>query len=880
MTDRRGGRSRPAGEIGPEGGSKAVTVSLGGRPLAVGAAALAAGACAGVSLSLFHSPIAFALGALAALASGLAFWRESSRSLAWPLVALALGLARGAAVGPPVRDAPLDEALSVESFDALAPRDKARAREPLLIEGLVLESERSAPGLRRVLLELSARELLSGSALQPAASARALLAFAESDDPAVLRLKDREVPRRGDRIRLLARLHLPSPALNPGAPDRRRQLWLRGIAYEGSAAEDGLRILARGPRWQRRMAELRERFADRCAEVCASRERGALVAALAVGLRADLPRETDDELAASGLIHLLASAGLHLAAVCLLVQWVVARLWLRTRWASGVRASAVGALFALPFAAAEVALLGASWPAVRAGLSAALWLLAGASDRRSDSITALTLSAALCALVDPASLHDLPLLLSLLGVAGLIFLTGPLRDLIPIPRPAPLPPASRMGARLRQRARRLLEHALLAGCATLAATLCTAPLQAEAFHRLSLVGVIANALALWPGLVAIPLATAAVPLDAAAPPLALAPLWLSDLCAGATLRAAELFSRLPAAQIALPAPGLVTIALWLLVLLALSGFPAPIGPGTSQHRPPARVRLLRAAVPLLLLTALGAGRALWPRMSSTMTLTFLSVGQGDAALIRFPGGRTMLVDGGGDLFATPGRPRGRGPGERDLLPALAELGISRLDWAVLTHPHPDHAGGLLAVLRKVPVAELWTTGEPGPASIGDQVRSAAAAQGSRLVEPGAGQSLGVGGVRLEVLYPTRWDSERDANDNSLVLRLVHGKVSILLAGDLEALAEADLAQSGAPLEATLLKAPHHGSRTSSTDAFLRRVRPRHVVFCVGARNPFGFPHPEVVEHYRAERCETWRTDRGAITAESDGERLRLRQDTG
>jgi competence protein ComEC len=212
-----------------------------------------------------------------------------------------------------------------------------------------------------------------------------------------------------------------------------------------------------------------------------------------------------------------------------------------------------------------------------------------------------------------------------------------------------------------------------------------------------------------------------------------------------------------------------------------------------------------------------------------------------------------------------------------VVPALAQLGVARLDWAVLTHPHPDHGGGLLSVLERVAVGELWTTGEPGPGQLGDRVRDKARGQGARLVVPTAGQSMDVDGVRVEVLHPRRWQADRDANDNSLVLRLVHGEVSILLAGDVEALAEADLAQGAAELDATLLKAPHHGSRTSSTEAFVRRVRPLHVVFCVGERNPFGFPHADVVGRYDAAGCQLWRTDRGAVFAESDGTALRVRQ---
>jgi len=110
-----------------------------------------------------------------------------------------------------------------------------------------------------------------------------------------------------------------------------------------------------------------------------------------------------------------------------------------------------------------------------------------------------------------------------------------------------------------------------------------------------------------------------------------------------------------------------------------------------------------------------------------------------------------------------------------------------------------------------------------------------------------------------------------------VLRLVHGDVAVLLAGDVEALAEAELAQSAGEIRSDVLKAGHHGSRTSSTEAFLRTVRPSHVVFSVGAHNPFGFPHFEVDERVRSFGAATWRTERGAITARSDGQTISIRQ---
>lgn len=765
---------------------------MGRRPLAVASAAFVAGAFLGCIPSANEVDVAL-IGALAAACVSL--WRRP-RLVAF---ALALGLVRGA-----VREKPAALEASREELEA------------------TVVSVQPRRDFTEAILRVSApREPL-----------------------ALVSLRGLPV-HRGDRVLAVANLYAPSPQLNPGGRDRRADLAVRGIGAIGSA--EVVEVRARGPALWRAIDALRARFTARAALLCTTRERAALVAALGVGDRSALTAQEEDELAASGLVHLLASAGLHLAVVALLVRSLSAWLWLRSPWAARARSAAVGSLVALPFVAAEVLVLGAPWPAMRAGAGAALALLALALGRRSDGLTALASAAAGCALLDPAATHDLALQLSILGVLGIVLFTAPLRDLVPLPRP--------LHPRL---LRRLGEHLLELGCATCAATLCTAPLLAAAFHRLSLVSPLANTLGLVPGLVAIPASTLLLAFDAV-------PLWwAADLLAGATLGAARAFAQVPLAAVAVAAPGAVVCLLWYCGVLLLGGAPAPLGPGTAQLRPRPRTRLLRAAVPWSALALLGCAHAAAPLWSRSMRLTFLAIGQGDAALVQLPSGHAVLVDAGGDLRSFPSDRAGR-----EVLSTLAELGVSRLDLLVLTHPHPDHAGGVPAVLDHLRVEELWMPAAHDP--ISDAVIRKARERGVPVHEP---RSRELAGVRLEVLSRA-WDEGRSANDNSIVLRLVHGEVRVLLAGDVEALAELELAQ--APVAAQLLKAGHHGSRTSSTDAFLRAVQPAHVVYSVGAHNSFGFPHEDVVERTRALGARTFRTDEGAVLAESDGRTLAVRQ---
>ncbi|MFL5308845.1 MAG: DNA internalization-related competence protein ComEC/Rec2 [Myxococcales bacterium] len=814
-----------------------------GRPLLAACAVFAAAAYLGLGRD-FGLALALACCAAAAGTLGALRWRPAA---ALGLCA-ALGLVRGGSAGKPGRDGALDAALVDPTLDR-------GGREAVRIEGTVLEAEPRPRGLS-VVLRIERLEPSPGDALREPADPPFALILVEGA-PAV---------GRGARIGLFARLRDPPRALNPGERDRRRDLALRGIAYQGSAGS--AEVLTPAPRFWQTVAELRARFARRCAQVCTTPARAGLVAALGAGDRSLIPPEVEEDLAASGLVHLLASSGLHLAIVALLVRWVAKRLWLRGPWAGRGRAAAVASLCAAPAVAAEVLLLGAPWPAVRAGIGAGLALSADLCGRRADGLTALLAAAATCALVDPAATHDLALQLSVAGVAGMLVLAEPLRDFLPRPLP-PVPGPDRLS----RMAGRVAEHAIRLACATAAATLFTGPLIAAAFHRVSLASVAANTIGLAPGLLAIPIASLAVPIDGLFAPAALPLFWAADHLAGLTLLAARGFAALPYARIVVAAPAPWTALLWWAAALLLAGWPAPLAAGSRPRRPPARTRIRRALFPACALLCTGFVHAASPSLSNSLRITFLAVGQGDSTIVQLPGGRAVLVDGGGDLRGLA--PPGADVGSRTVLPALAELGVLRLDAVVLTHPHPDHAGGLFAVLDQMRVGELWVTGEPGPGRLGDLLRERARARGVPVREPERG-ALEMGGVRIDVLQ-SGWDPSRSTNDNSLVLRLVHGEVAVLLAGDVEALAEAELAQSGRDVRADVLKAGHHGSRTSSTDAFLRAVRPSHVVFSVGAHNPFGFPHGEVVDRVRSFAGATWRTDRGAVTAISDGHRVLLEQ---
>jgi competence protein ComEC len=265
-----------------------------------------------------------------------------------------------------------------------------------------------------------------------------------------------------------------------------------------------------------------------------------------------------------------------------------------------------------------------------------------------------------------------------------------------------------------------------------------------------------------------------------------------------------------------------------------------------------------------------------PPPAGALRVTVLDVGQGDAALIDLPDGSAMLVDGGGFV----GSPVDTGA--RVILPFLRARRRSRVDVVVLSHPHPDHFGGLASTLPAIEVGELWDSGQgedqgAGPTYAG--LLAGARARGVSVRRPTTlcGPARQIGGATVEVLAPCpTYAPDAGANDNSLVVRITYGGRSALLVGDAEHAEEALLVRLGAlRIQADFLKVGHHGSRTSTSPAFLAAVSPSFATISSGVRNRFGHPHPVALATLEARGVAIARTDRGGeIVLETDGEAIR------
>jgi len=237
--------------------------------------------------------------------------------------------------------------------------------------------------------------------------------------------------------------------------------------------------------------------------------------------------------------------------------------------------------------------------------------------------------------------------------------------------------------------------------------------------------------------------------------------------------------------------------------------------------------------------AQGSGRG------EAVTLTILDVGQGDGTLLRW-GDHSVLIDAGE-------------ADQQELIAArLLNLGVSKLDLIVATHAHSDHIGGIARLLEVFPVEEFYWSPVPGDSTLYENLKGALSDREITPVSPEPGDVWSEDGVTLHFLGPVK--EYEDLNNTSLICRIEAGGVAVMMTGDMEAEAEEDLVRSGQDLRSDLLKAGHHGSSTSTTEAFLRAVDPELVTISCGKDNEYGHPHQETMELLERRSVNVARTD--------------------
>lgn len=743
------------------------------------------------------------------------------------------------------------------------PQVNAESGDLVLLAGCVVEPSALSESREQFLLEV-----------EPGARVRVTKYLAEGETPPALAY--------GQRVEVEARLRRPRNFGNPGAFDYQRYLGRRHIYWTASMpAQARPKVLPGGcgsllNAW---IYGLRVGVLERIQRIYAGDAYAiGILQALTVGESARLERVWAESFRRTGTYHAIVISGLHITVIAGALI-----LLFRGLAISG----GAGRLLALLICWLYVGVCGWQGPVLRAAGGLTLYAIGRFYFRDCRLLNLLASLALLFLAVDPEQVWDASFQLSFLSVLAMGAIAypavearlGPLRrglsgmadearDMHVSPPVAQFRIEARLLAetiqlltRMPQKISTGLVHFLIWASLWAAETfLVSAAIQLGLalpmvmyFHRIAISGLLAN-------IIVTPLLTLAVPTG------------FLTVATGCQWMAAFTRWLVEVSRIAvewhagwdpdwrIPDPPLWLAFLFLLALVTLAVW-----------------RRKAALIAALSLLALIVWSPFAPRRQpGTLELTMIDVGQGESLLAGFPAGQWMVVDGGGIPFFGNRRATPRLEiGEDVVSPYLFRRAIRRIDVLVSTHQHEDHSGGLRALMRNFRPRELWAGATPD-SEAWRAIRSEADKLGVTVRKLRRGAYLNYGGAGIEVLAPDESYQPRasPSNDDSLVMRIIHGRHSFLLTGDVERRIERRLLEDAPRTD--VLKVAHHGSKTSTSDAFLDSLRPAFALVSAGKDNMFRHPHPDVLSRLRARGVMTLRTDElGLVSLISDGNRFRV-----
>lgn len=625
----------------------------------------------------------------------------------------------------------------------------------------------------------------------------------------------------GDRIRFRGRLERPPTSRNPKGFDYRSYLLGRKIPALVYLREEEIEILGRegGNPLSRVGLFFRQHLMETIDQTLPSLQGGVLKGIL-LGRRGELPPEIEKDFIDTGVVHVLAVSGLHVGLITFIFGAFFAILRLPKR---------ISALLLILIIFLYALMVGPRPSILRASIMFGIGTLAYYLQRKRELYNSLALAALILLLINPLFLFNIGFQLSFIAVLSILYLYP------------------RIWPKLK-----FLSHYLGGLMAvSLAAWIGVAPLIAYHFNYFTPVALLAN-------LFVVPLVTIVVALGFLAAifsfflPLAQLFSHANWLFLTLLVKAVNFFNYFPGAGIRVITPSLFFIGFYYLGIVGLINF----------RRSP----LIRKVVFIgtLCLIAFFIWGNIFTPQSDLLKVTFLDVGQGDSIFVQFPDKKNMLIDGGSGRYDT-------------LPPYLWDQRIRRIDYLISTHPHTDHLGGLIGVLSNFRVGGVIESGQEHTSFTCKKFLEIMKEKKIPYRIARAGQKLesNQNNIRIDILHPQEELIEyggSQLNNNSIVVKLTYGKVSFLFTADIEKEAEGLLVKKyGLRLKSTILKVPHQGSKTSSTLKFLEKVSPECAIISVGARNPFGHPHPEVLKRFQNLGIKVYRADEeGAVVITTDG----------
>ena len=678
--------------------------------------------------------------------------------------------------------------------------------------------------------------------------------------------------RYGRQVTLTGVLQQPQGRRNPGGFDYRAYLARQGIV--GIIDAKGLlRIGEQGGflplSWIETLRIRTERVIDHIYTPSGTVDpslHAQLLKGILLGKRSDLPTETLAIFRNSGTFHVLAVSGLHVGLVAMFCYFGFSCFRLPQK---------VLCLLTIVAVLMYACLIGFRPSVFRASLMAILFLLATLMDRDADLFNLLAFAALVLLLLNPLQIWDVGFQLSFVAVTAIVYfvpkMEKPLRRLWENEDDSPPQDSVSVLTRFRNTA---VKWFVLSYLVTFAAQIGTTPLIAYHFFRAYPLGLIVGPFAV--GLVSLIVA-----------------IGMASVCVG--------FIYLPLATLlALCNHAVISVFLELIGIFGQTWGIVKLTPptvgvcvlyitfflGLVHWRVVCKYWRIASLIGLSVL-AVWVWDTARHEKGKLLEVVTLDVGQGDAAFVRFPDNRTLLVDGGVQRTyydAKKQRWVDYDIGKRVIEPYLDVRGIRRLDMVVLTHPDVDHGGGLGYILENFEVGRvLGISDAPLNSETHRRLHAIVNANNTPYTFPYAGKIELTPTATLKLLHPIDAAStdllDQDKNNDSLVMQLRYGEVDILFTGDIGKKAETRLIASGQDLRSEILKVPHHGSRTSSSAAFIAAVEPRYAIFSLGQSSQYQFPHADVIARYRTQGCVQLRTDkRGAITLRTDGRRCWIEEE--
>ncbi len=667
----------------------------------------------------------------------------------------------------------------------------------------------------------------------------------------------------GDRIRFAANLRRPSNFNNPGGFDYQRYLATRRI-WVTAFVDNPKKIIRVATRQGNALWTLLERGRNRIRvflDQHSTDTSGPILKALILGERGTIPEGVKEDFAISGVAHIMAISGLHLGIVAFFLfrgfLWILKQ---SEMIALKTNIFKLSALLTIPLITLYALAAGARLPTVRATMMIVVYLISILIDRPRDLYHTLGLAALVITLIDPASLLEASFQLSFMAVLAILYLVPRFNRLL---KKDEILPEKEKG--WTQWAISWSRTLLIV---SLAAIIGTGPLIAYHFNRFSPIGLVGNFFVIpLLGFIAIPAGLISASLSIFSTHLAIPFLYMASWVVDLAVAIIHLLASLPGVSFHVVTPTIFEILIvYALIALLLN------------NRRSVVYKIALAGILCLGVVDLTYWFAR-THLNKNLRITFLDVGQGDCTLVEFPRGKRAIIDGGGfydDSFDIGGKV---------IAPLLWKKKIQKIDFLVLTHPHPDHLNGLKFIARNFQVEELWDSGQSGDSPFFFEFMNIVRQKRIQRVSLFRGDKPRmINGVTVHPLHPPRRAEQAHfgpqsmtPNDLSLVLKIVFDSQTFLFTGDIEKQAEAGLASSEIDLESRVLKVPHHGSLTSSTTEFLSRVQPQIAIISGRPRRFYRLPSRKVLERYEELGSRIFSTDQhGAITIETDGQNLTIK----